>query len=76
MSISNIYIYFSFFTQRDYGEGKIMVILFITNLISEASVRKLSLFKNQAALAITGAVHETFETKLYNELGIESMKSK
>ena len=53
-----------------------MVTLFITNLISEASLRKLSLFKNQAELAITGAVHETFQTKLYNELGIESMKSR
>ena len=28
----------------------------------------------QAALAITGGIHGTSQTKLYNQLGIESMK--
>ena len=36
--------------------------------------QKIESIQYQAALAITGAIHETSQTKLYNELGIESMK--
>ena len=50
-----------------------MVILFTTNLITEAC-QKIESIQHQAALAITGAIHGTPQTKLYNELGIESMK--
>ena len=36
--------------------------------------QKIESFQYQAALAITGAIHGTSQTKLYKELGIESMK--
>ena len=36
--------------------------------------QKIESIQYQAALAITGAIHGTSQTKLYNELGIESMK--
>ena len=36
--------------------------------------QKIESVQYQAALAITGAIHGTFQTKLYNELAIESMK--
>ena len=36
--------------------------------------QKIESFQYQAALAITGATHGTSQTKLYNELGINSMK--
>ena len=36
--------------------------------------QKIESIQHQAALAITGAIHGTSQTKLYNELGIESMK--
>ena len=36
--------------------------------------QKIESILYQAALAITGAIHETSQTKLYNELGTESMK--
>ena len=51
-----------------------MGILFTTNLITEASCQKIESMKYQAALAITGALHETPQTKLHKELGIESME--
>ena len=37
--------------------------------------QKIESIQYQAALAITCAIHETSQTKLFNELGIESMKS-
>ena len=36
--------------------------------------QKIESIQYQAALAITGAIHGTSQTKLYKELGIESMK--
>ena len=36
--------------------------------------QKTESLQYQTALAITGAIHETSQTKLYNELGTESMK--
>ena len=36
--------------------------------------QKIESIQYQAALAITGAIHGTSQTKLYQELGIESMK--
>ena len=36
--------------------------------------QKIESIQYQAALAITGSIHGTSQTKLYNELGIESMK--
>ena len=36
--------------------------------------QKIESVQYQAALAITGAIHTTSQTKLYNELAIESMK--
>ena len=36
--------------------------------------QKIESVQYEAALAITGAIHGTSQTKLYNELGIESMK--
>ena len=36
--------------------------------------QKIESVQYQAALAITGAIHGTSQTKLYKELGIESMK--
>ena len=36
--------------------------------------QKIESIQHQAALAITGAIHGTSQTKLYNELEIESMK--
>ena len=36
--------------------------------------QKIESIQYQAALAITGAIHGTSLTKLYNKLGIESMK--
>ena len=36
--------------------------------------KKIESMKYQATLAITGTMHWTSKTKLYNELGIESMK--
>ena len=36
--------------------------------------QKIECIRYQAALAITGAINGTSQTKLYNELGIESMK--
>ena len=49
-----------------------MVMLFTTNLITEAS--EIESIQYHAALAITGAIHGTSQTKLYKELGIKSMK--
>ena len=36
--------------------------------------QKIESIQYQAALAITGAIHGTSQTRLYKELGIESMK--
>ena len=41
---------------------------------TENFCEKIESIQYQAALAITGAIHGTSQTKLYKELGIESMK--
>ena len=43
---------------------------------NESFCDKLELVQYKAALAITGAIHETSRDKLYQELGLESLKSR
>ena len=48
----------------------------MTNLHNETFCSKLESVQFNAALAITGAIHGTSQTKLYVELGLESLKAR
>ena len=41
---------------------------------NESLNQKIEIIRYSAPLAITGAIKETFQSKLYNELGFESLK--
>ena len=43
---------------------------------NESFCSKIEQIQYNAALAITGAIRGTSQTKLYNELGLESLKSR
>ena len=52
----------------DYGD------IIYNQLKNRSFCEKIESIQYQAALAITDAIHGTSQTKLHNELGIESMK--
>ena len=53
-----------------------MEIFCTTNLITLLFVKKVESFQYKAALAITGANQGTSQEKLFEELGLETLKSR
>ena len=49
---------------------------FMINLITDFSVKKLKSVQHKAALAITDAIQRTSRETLFQELGLESLKSR
>ena len=53
-----------------------MVILHPINQCNDSFCSKIESIQYNAALAITGAIQGTSQTKLYRKLGLESLRSK
>ena len=46
----------------------------MTNQIMKVSIKKIERIQYNAALAITGSIQEASQSRLYKELGLESLK--